>query len=60
MVEPPAEGEENTDMRLTVVMPEKQPVGVGAREELEAGTEVIDEPGGALDKPATEDPPAES
>ncbi|MBA2515504.1 MAG: AAA family ATPase, partial [Solirubrobacterales bacterium] len=60
MVEPPAEGEENTEMRLTVVVPEKQPVGVGAREELEAGTEVIDEPSGALDKPALEEPPAES
>ncbi|CAA9467109.1 MAG: ATP-dependent Clp protease, ATP-binding subunit ClpC [uncultured Rubrobacteraceae bacterium] len=67
VVEPPAEpaeGEEiSKEMRLTVVKPEKQPVGVGGREtpELEAGSEpVIDEPGGALDIPATEDPVDES
>ncbi|HEX8101893.1 MAG TPA: ATP-dependent Clp protease ATP-binding subunit [Solirubrobacteraceae bacterium] len=62
MVEPPAEPAPDApkdapvEMRLTIVKPEKQPVGVGAREELEAGEPVIDEPGGALDKPAVDEP----
>ncbi len=61
MVEPPAEpaeGEEaSKEMRITIVKPEKQPVGVGAgTQELEAGTPAIDEPGGALDAPAVEEP----
>jgi ATP-dependent Clp protease ATP-binding subunit ClpC len=66
VVEPPAptaDGEEpNTLMQITIVKPEKQPVGVGGRAELEAGDEppAIDEPGGALDTPALEEPPAEN
>ena len=67
MVEPPAEEDPDAprdkdapiEMRLTIVKPEKTPVGVGGREELEAREQpVIDEPGGALDQPAVP-PPAD-
>ena len=64
MVEPPEEGaptdgDTPIEMRLTIVKPpEPQPVGVGAAQgELEVGDEPhVDEPGGALDRPANDDP----
>jgi ATP-dependent Clp protease ATP-binding subunit ClpC len=58
LVEPAPEGSEEA-VTLTVVKPDKVPAGVGARSEEEGADDPakqIDEPGGALDKPAVDEP----
>jgi ATP-dependent Clp protease ATP-binding subunit ClpC len=56
LVEPPADGDDDTDMRLSILKAEKKPapVGVGGRKE-EGGEDQPDD-GGALDQPAVEPP----
>ena len=56
LVEPAPEDEEG-EMRLSIVKPEKQPVAVGGREEGADEDKGADEPG-ALDQPAVDPPDA--
>jgi ATP-dependent Clp protease ATP-binding subunit ClpC len=58
MVEPGAtDGDGDGDMKLSIVKPEKTPVGVGARKEGDEAEGVDDH--GALDQPAVDPPPAD-
>ena len=54
--------EDERDLTLSIVKPEKKPtpVGVGGRKEDEENGEQAVDDGGALDQPAVEPPPAET
>jgi ATP-dependent Clp protease ATP-binding subunit ClpC len=63
MVEPDGEitGDAEPEVKLTVIEPKPAPTPVGVGAEggpVEVEGEQIDEPGGALDQPAVEEPPA--
>jgi ATP-dependent Clp protease ATP-binding subunit ClpC len=60
LVEPAAEGDENQDVKLSIVKPEPKPtpVGVGAEGGKEGETVEGADEGGVLDQPAV--PPADT
>ena len=60
LVEPAAEGDENQDVKLSIVKPEPKPtpVGVGAEGGKEGETVEGPDEGGVLDQPAV--PPADT
>ena len=61
LVEPAAEGDENQDVKLSIVKPEPKPTPVGVGAEGKEGEGEVDGPdeGGVLDQPAVPPPDAE-